>query len=88
MVAVSVAVAGPIAFVALAAPQVGRRLAGSQGTPMAPAACTGAVLLLGADLIAQHAIPGGALPVGLVTVSIGGLYLLYLIVNENRKGTL
>lgn len=88
MVAIATAVAGPVAFIALAAPQIGRRLAASQGTPMAPAACTGAVLLLGADLIAQHAIPATMLPVGVVTVSIGGLYLLSLIVQENRKGTL
>jgi len=88
MVAIATAVAGPVAVIALAAPQIGRRLASSQGTPMAPAACTGAVLLLGADLIAQHAIPGTVLPVDVVTVSIGGLYLLSLIVQENRKGTL
>ncbi|GAA1489660.1 iron chelate uptake ABC transporter family permease subunit [Brachybacterium sacelli] len=88
LVAVAVAVAGPVAFIALAAPQIGRRLTASQGTPMLPAACTGAVLLLGADLVAQHTLPGRSLPVGLMTVSLGGLYLLYLIVRENRRGAL
>lgn len=88
MVAVATTVAGPIAFVALAAPQVGRRLTRSAGTPMAPAACTGAVLLLAADLVVQHGLGSRQLPVGVLTVSIGGLYLLYLIVHENRKGTL
>ena len=86
-VAIATSLAGPIAFIALAAPQIGRRLARSQGTPMLPAALTGACLLLGADLVAQHVLPV-SLPVGVVTVSIGGLYLLYLIVLENRKGSL
>ena len=53
------AVAGPIAFIALAAPQIGRRLAGAAGVPLLPAALTGAVLLLGADLIAQMLLAPG-----------------------------
>lgn len=86
-VAIATSVAGPIAFIALAAPQIGRRLCRSQGTPMLPAALTGAVLLLAADLVSQHLLPV-MVPVGVVTVSIGGLYLLHLIVRENRRGTL
>lgn len=88
MVAIATSVAGPVAFVALAAPQIGRRLARAQGTPLAPAACTGALLLLLADVLAQHVVPGPGVPVGVVTVSLGGVYLLFLIVSENRKGTL
>ena len=47
------AVAGPIVFIALAAPQIGRRLARAAGVPLVPAALTGAVLLLAADLVAS-----------------------------------
>ncbi|MFA3875747.1 FecCD family ABC transporter permease [Streptomyces sp. MMCC 100] len=88
LVAVVTAAAGPISFVALAAPHVGRRLAGASGTALAPAACAGALILASADLVAQHAVPGVSLPVGVVTVAVGGLYLLTLLVRENRKGTL
>ncbi|WP_430784248.1 FecCD family ABC transporter permease [Actinoplanes sp. G11-F43] len=73
------AVAGPIVFVALAAPQIGRRLAGRPGIPMLPAALTGAVLLLGADLIAQWLLAPVALPVGVITTAVGGGYLIWLL---------
>lgn len=88
LVAVPTAAAGPIAFIALAAPQIGRRLAGSPGTPIVPAMCTGALLLAAADYAAQHLTLGLKPPVGLVTVCIGGLYLIWLVLRENWKGTL
>lgn len=78
------AAAGPIAFVALAAPQIGRRLVRSPGIALAPAAVTGALLLVVADLTAQHLLPV-ALPVGVVTVVGGGCYLVWLIVREVRR---
>lgn len=79
------AVAGPIVFIALAAPQIGRRLAGSAGVALIPAALTGAVLLLSADLIAQMLLAPTSLPVGVVTTAIGGGYLLWLLVREVRR---
>jgi iron complex transport system permease protein len=84
LIATVTATAGPIAFVALAAPQIARRLTGSAGLPLAASALTGALLLLGADLVAQHVLPT-ALPVGVVTVVLGGAYLLALIVREARR---
>ncbi len=84
LVAIVTAATGPIAFIALAAPQVARRLAGGAGIPLATSALTGAVLLLGADLIAQHALPVDV-PVGIVTVVLGGIYLLTLLVHEARS---
>ncbi|GII64592.1 iron-enterobactin transporter permease [Sphaerisporangium krabiense] len=79
------AVAGPIVFIALAAPQIGRRLARAGGVPPASAALTGAVLLLAADLIAQLLLAPVALPVGVVTTAIGGCYLIWLLVKEVRR---
>ncbi|MCX2969339.1 MULTISPECIES: FecCD family ABC transporter permease [Streptomyces] len=76
------AVAGPIAFIALAAPQIGRRLAGAAGVPLLPAALTGAVLLQGADLLAQMLLAPAALPVGVVSTAIGGCYLIWLLTKE------
>ncbi|WP_445403116.1 FecCD family ABC transporter permease [Streptomyces sp. LE64] len=79
------AVAGPIAFIALAAPQIGRRLAGAPGVPLLPAALTGAVLLQGADLLAQMLLAPVALPVGVVSTAIGGCYLIWLLTKEVRR---
>lgn len=78
------AAAGPIAFVALAAPQIARRLARTAGVATAPAALVGALVLLAADTVAQHVLPG-SLPVGVVTVVVGGLYLVGLLIHEARR---
>ncbi|MCP9623507.1 iron chelate uptake ABC transporter family permease subunit [Nocardia otitidiscaviarum] len=85
LTATATAVAGPIAFVALAAPQLGRRLARTPSTALAPAAAMGALLLVACDWMAQRAFAPTTLPVGVVTVSIGGLYLAYLLVAEARR---
>ena len=77
-------VAGPIAFVALSAPQIARRVVRTPGIPLAATAAFGALLLLGSDLVAQHLIPL-TVPVGVVTVTLGGGYLLWLLVHEVRK---
>ncbi len=84
LIAIVIAVSGPIAFIALAAPQIARRLSRSAGIPIGGAALTGAFVLLAADVIAQHLLPG-AVPVGLVTVVLGGLYLIFLLIHEARK---
>ncbi|SMY05037.1 iron complex transport system permease protein [Brevibacterium aurantiacum] len=84
LVAVVTAAAGPISFIALAAPQIARRIARTPGVTVAPAAFMGALLLAAADVIAQHLLPV-SLPVGVVTVVIGGAYLVWLIIREVRR---
>lgn len=85
LTALATATAGPIAFIALSAPQIARRMTAANAVPLFSAATTGAVLLLAADIIAQHAFNGIQLPVGAVTVSIGGLYLIGLLIRESRR---
>jgi iron complex transport system permease protein len=84
LVAVACAAAGPISFVALAAPQIVRRLTASPGVGLVPSAVMGAVLLLIGDVIAQQLFSGSELPVGAVTVSLGGAYLVYLLFSQAR----
>lgn len=84
----AVAVCGPVAFVALTAPQIARRLTGSAGPGMVAAACVGGTLLVVADLVAQRAFAGTQLPVGVVTAAVGGIYLAFLLVREWRRGNL
>ncbi|MGO4784138.1 FecCD family ABC transporter permease [Cryobacterium sp. W22_MBD10_FK3] len=84
LVSVVTAVAGPIAFVALAAPQITRRLTRSPGIPLVTTGVVGGALLLGSDLIAQHVIPL-TVPVGVVTVVLGGSYLVWLLIHESRR---
>ncbi|MFK0240190.1 FecCD family ABC transporter permease [Microbacterium sp. NPDC090281] len=81
LTALVTAAAGPISFIALAAPQIARRLTGAPGIGLMPAALVGALLLVGADAVAIAI----QLPVGIVTVSIGGAYLLWLLIREYRR---
>lgn len=84
LVAVPTALVGPIAFIALAAPQVAARVTRSAGLPLVASAAVGALVLVLADAVAQHVLPGGV-PVGTVTVVIGGCYLVWLLAAETRR---
>lgn len=84
LVAAATTVAGPVAFVALAAPQLARLLARTASLSSGLSALVGAVLLLASDIVAQHLLPV-VLPVGVVTVSVGGAYLVLMIVLEIRR---
>lgn len=78
------AAAGPIAFVALAAPQIARRLVRTPGVSLVPATVTGALGLAAADYTAHHLLPQ-SVPVGVVTVVLGGAYLVWLLIREMRR---
>jgi len=82
---VSVAAVGPIAFVALAAPQIARQLTRSPGAAVVPAMLTGAALLSAADLLARQLPVTSPLPVGVITGGLGGIYLVALIVSRARR---
>ncbi|GAA4203141.1 iron chelate uptake ABC transporter family permease subunit [Streptosporangium oxazolinicum] len=84
----AVAVAGPVAFIALTAPQIARRITGGPGPHLTLAALMGTLLLVLADLAAQQAPVPVSLPVGIYTLALGGLYLGYLLVREWRRGSL
>ncbi|MEV6348383.1 iron chelate uptake ABC transporter family permease subunit [Actinoplanes sp. NPDC051851] len=71
LTAAGVAAAGPIAFVALAAPQLARRVTRAPAPAVLVAALVGATLLLAADLLAQRV----TVPVGAMTGFLGGIYL-------------
>lgn len=85
LIAAVVSTTGPIAFIALAAPQITRRLMGVSYMPLISSALTGGILLLVADFIAQHSVKSIQLPVGAVTVSIGGFYLIWLLMQKSQK---
>jgi iron complex transport system permease protein len=85
LVAFATAVAGPIMFVALVAGPVARRLLGPAPGGLAAAAFAGAVIVLGADLVVEHALPI-ALPTGVVTGAVGAPYLVWLLITVNREG--
>ncbi|GAA4908903.1 iron complex transport system permease protein [Nonomuraea thailandensis] len=82
---VAVSSAGPVGFVALAAPQLARRVTRAPGPGIGSSAAMGALLLAAADLVAQRLPTPGQLPVGVLTGGLGGLYLAWLLYREWRR---
>lgn len=74
--AVVVSVVGPLAFVALVAPQLARMMGGG----VVLSAMTGATLLLVCAVVAV--LLPVSVPVGLLTSAIGGVMLVYLVVSR------
>jgi iron complex transport system permease protein len=84
LVAFGTAAAGPVAFVALAAPQIARRLARTPAPPLVASGCAGAVVVLCSDLLARQV---AGLPVGVITGVLGAPFLLWLLTRANRAGS-
>ncbi|CAQ82980.1 MULTISPECIES: FecCD family ABC transporter permease [Photorhabdus] len=84
LAALATGAAGPIAFVALAAPQLVVRLTCSKNIPIVSAALMGACLLLAADLFTQLLPLQAAVPIGLMTGLVGGVYLIWLLTRSRQ----
>jgi iron complex transport system permease protein len=87
LAAVGTAAAGPVAFVALLAPQIARRLVGERTPGLVPAAIVGAAMVVYGDLVARRLFAPTELPVGVVTAIVGAPFLLWLLARANRVGT-
>ncbi|WP_258069058.1 iron chelate uptake ABC transporter family permease subunit [Arthrobacter sp. N199823] len=79
LTAVATAAVGPIAFVALAAPQLAARLTRSVQVPLGTGALMGAALMVACDLLTQRLPMTVHVPIGLMTGLVGGCYLLWLV---------
>ncbi|MBH1933297.1 iron chelate uptake ABC transporter family permease subunit [Streptomyces sp. AV19] len=86
LTALSTAVAGPVPFVSLVAPQVVRRLTRATGPNLAASAVMGALLLALSDIAAQRALAPTQLPVGVFTGVVGGCYLVWVLARQWRSG--
>ncbi|MFI6424377.1 FecCD family ABC transporter permease [Promicromonospora sp. NPDC050880] len=85
LVALATSAGGPIAFVALVAPAIARRLVNDGGAALVASAATGAALTLVADVVGQHGLLGVAAPVGIVTGLVGAPYLLWLLATTEKR---
>ena len=83
--AFAVAVAGPIGFVALMSPHLARMVAGPMsGSVFLLAGAIGALIVLGADIVGQHALPIN-MPAGVLTAAVGAPYFLFLLYRTNTR---
>ncbi|MDO6592018.1 Fe(3+)-siderophore ABC transporter permease [Loktanella sp. D2R18] len=87
LAALATSATGPIAFVALAAPQLARRLGRSSTQPLVGATLFGAGLMLCADLLTRLAPFDLTMPIGQVTGIIGGGYLIWLLTGNRLRKT-
>lgn len=92
LAAMATAGAGPIAFVALVAPQVAQRLANADRPPLLTTAMLGALFVTLADLIGRTGLEVAQvgpyeIPVGVITAACGAPYLLHLIGRQQKKGS-
>lgn len=81
LTAISVTLAGPIGFVGLIAPHVGRLCLGPRHGPLVPAAALiGVTIIVGAD-VGRQAIElgGGRMPIGIFTALVGGPVFIWLL---------
>jgi iron complex transport system permease protein len=76
----AVAIVGGIVFLGVVAPHLARRITGADARRVFPLSIVlGAGLLVGADILAQVAIPGAQLPAGAVVAMLGAPFFLYLL---------
>ncbi len=90
LAATATAAAGPIAFVALVAPQVAQRLCRTDRPPLLTTAALGALLVVTADLVARTGLELAGvgpheLPVGVVTAACGAPYLIHLVGRRQKE---
>ncbi len=84
--AVFVSVAGVIGFVGLMVPHIARGIAGPLHKNLLPtAAMVGAALLTGSDILSRLLLAPQELPVGIVTTSIGSVFVFLLLFRTARN---
>jgi iron complex transport system permease protein len=84
--AVIVSMMGPIGFIGLVAPHLGRILTGSDHRYLVPVSCLlGMVLLVLADTLARTVFSPVVIPVGIVTSVVGVPLLIYLIMKRRTE---
>jgi iron complex transport system permease protein len=78
LVALAVAVAGPVSFVAFLSGPIARALNGGRRTLLG-AGLVGALIVVAAEYPADYLFPGVNYPVGVVTGALGAPFLLWLL---------
>lgn len=83
----AVAFSGIISFVGLMVPHVVRLAVGGDYRRVLPlSALTGAIFLVGADMVSRIVIPPQDLPIGVITGLAGGLFFIGLMRGNSRIG--
>ena len=88
MVAAATAMVGVIAFVGLVVPHVLRIMRSSDYQFLLPAsALLGALMMEVVDVVARLVIPPAELPVGIITAVVGAPVFLWILLRDERQGS-
>ncbi|MDR0568737.1 MAG: iron ABC transporter permease [Spirochaetaceae bacterium] len=86
MTAVIVSLLGPIGFIGLVAPHIGRMVAGGDHRFLIPVTCiAGGILLVFADILSSVILAPAILPIGIMTSFVGVPLLIYLIAKRKKE---
>jgi iron complex transport system permease protein len=81
-----VSITGVIGFIGLMVPHLARMLIGPlHGGLILTSAFIGAVLLLASDILARVILAPQELPIGIITTSIGAIFILLLLMKTNKN---
>lgn len=83
--ALTVAVTGPLSFVAFLSGPLARMAVGRPSFPVA--ALMGATIVLAADFIGQNAFGSVEMPAGVITGALGAPFLLWLLTRPSTSGS-
>ena len=84
MVGAVVATCGPIGFVGLVVPHIGRMIVGPKHSRLAPfSLIAGGTFLVACDTVGRVVVAPVEIPVGIVTALIGGPFFLMMLVQRN-----
>lgn len=86
LAALGTAAAGPVAFVAFVSGPIARNLLGGRHS-LTVSALIGAIIMVFADFAAAELLPGGNLPVGIITGALGAPILIWLLVKAQKEQT-
>lgn len=87
LIAFATAITGPISSIAFLSGPIAARLNGRGGANILSSGLVGAILVLGGDFIGQHLLYT-RYPVGVITGLLGAPYLIYLLVRQNKGGSI
>lgn len=87
LIAFATAITGPIASIAFLSGPIAKRICGHNQANILSSALVGAILVLAGDFVGQHLLYT-RFPVGVITGLLGGPYLIYVLVKQNKGGQL
>lgn len=87
LIAFATAITGPISSIAFLSGPIAKRICGHNQSNIISSGLVGAILVLGGDFVGQNLLYT-RFPVGVITGLLGGPYLIYVLIRQNKGGQL